>query len=635
MLQRRRLLTSLLLSLFSFSTAADPTPDSRCIGYNPNRTAFYGDTHIHSKYSLDASTQDTRTTPAQAYQFARGEKIGIQPWMDDGKPLRELQLSRPLDFAMVSDHAELLGEVGICADPSMKGYDSWQCKLFRGFPRAGYYMFNFVAMSQGERLGMCGEQGELCRQAAIGPWKAIQAAAEEAYDRSENCSFTTFIGYEWTGAPDAQNLHRNIMFKNNKVPTLPITYMDGSSAEQLYKNLEEQCRNGVEGCEAIAIPHNSNLSNGLMFATVRDDGKPITGEDGKLRASYEKLVEIMQHKGSSECYFNRGAPLGNADELCSFELLPYRDFSGQLHKSLNKPPEPSGGFVRQVLLDGLQQEQKLGENPFKLGIIASSDTHLGAPGAVEEDNFIGHGGAGKPGGGNVPKGLPDALEFNPGGLAAVWAEENTRESLFEAIKRRETFGTSGPRISVRFFGGYDYPENLCDRHDFVKTGYQNGVSMGGDLPATGEGKVPTFAISAMKDPGITEKPGMPLQRVQVIKGWIDQEGESREKVFEVAGNPNNGASVDLSTCQARGTGYESLCTVWKDPEFNPEQSAFYYTRVVENPSCRWSQQICSASKVDCSNPDTVSEDLKGCCSVDHQPVIQERAWSSPIWYKAG
>ena len=343
----------------------------------------------------------------------------------------------------------------------------------------------------------------------------------------------------------------------------------------------------------------------------------------------------MQHKGSSECYFNAGVPLSNADELCNFEQLPYRDFSGQSFDFRRKPAQADSGFVRQVLLDGLQQEQKMGENPFKLGFIASTDTHLGAPGAVEEDNFIGHGGAGKPNGGEVPTGLPDALEFNPGGLAVVWAEENTRESLFEAIRRRETFGTSGPRISVRFFGGYDYPENLCGSHDLVKTGYQKGVPMGGDLPAAEQNKVPTFAISAMKDPGVGDKAGMPLQRVQVIKGWIDGKGESKEKVFEVAGNPDNGASVDLSTCQTRGAGYESLCTVWKDPEFNPAQSAFYYTRVVENPSCRWSQKICSANKLDCSNPDTVSEELQGCCSVDHQPVIQERAWSSPVWYKPG
>ncbi|WP_062260740.1 DUF3604 domain-containing protein [Endozoicomonas arenosclerae] len=624
----RTLVVMIFSSLITDLSVADSVTNSAtCEDYNPHRTAFFGDTHIHSRYSLDASTQDTRTTPEQAYEFARGKKLGIQPWNSKGEAQRFLQLSRPLDFAMVSDHAELLGEVSICNNPESELYSSWQCVMLRDFPRGGYFLFNLVGMSEGKRLGFCGESGEFCRQAAIGPWKKIQAAAESAYDR---CQFTSFIGYEWTGAPDSQNIHRNVIFKNNQVPELPVSYIDGPSAEQLFQSLEKECREGKKGCDALAIPHNSNLSNGLMFPTLKKDGTPITAEEAKLRASYEKLVEVMQHKGSSECYFNQAAPLNNADELCGFEQLPYNQFSGRTFSFMKEAPKPSGGFIRQVLREGLQQEKKLGENPFKFGMIASTDTHLGAPGEVDEKNFKGHGGAGSPNKDKVKPGLPDALEYNPGGLAVLWAEENTRESLFSAMKRREAYGTSGPRISLRFFGGYEYPDNLCQSHDFVKEGYAKGVPMGGDL--SGGDKPLTFSISTLKDAGTQANPGTSLQRVQVIKGWIDEKGESREKVFDVAGNPDNGATVDLATCERKGEGFASLCTVWKDPEFDPGQSAFYYTRVVENPSCRWSQYICNANKVDCSKPETIGEGLEGCCSPEHQPVIQERAWSSPIWY---
>lgn len=620
-------LLTLLLGVSPALTASDAL-NTGCQNYNPQRTAFYGDTHIHSKYSLDASTKDTRTTPTQVYEFAKGQKLGVQPWSEDGKAQRFIQLDRPLDFAMVSDHSELLGEVEICSNPEAAGYDSWQCFTQRLVPNASYYLFNIYGNSMGKRLGFCGEDGENCRQAAAAPWKVLQDAAHENY---EPCHFTTFVGYEWSGAPEGQNLHRNVLFKNDKVPSLPVSYVDSGSPEKLYQKLNEECREGIEGCEVLAIPHNPNLSNGLMFNTVKNDGKPLTKEELSLRASYEKLIEIMQHKGSSECYFNQGAPLSNADELCNFEQLPYSDFKQQNYTFMRKLPTAKTGFVREALKDGLTLEQQLGENPFKFGIIASTDTHLGAPGMVQEEGFREHG-AGRPGTQDGQVGLPDNLEFNPGGLAAVWAEENTRKSIFEAIERRETFGTSGPRISVRFFGGYDYSENLCESHDFVEEGYKQGVPMGSDLPASAKGKVPVFAVSAMKDPGTQKKAGVDLQRIQVVKGWVDEKGVTQEKIFEVAGKADNGASVDLSICEPKGTGFEKLCSVWKDPEFNPEQSAFYYTRVVENPSCRWSQYICSANKVDCSNPETIREGLEGCCMPDHQPVIQERAWSSPIWY---
>ena len=324
------------------------------------------------------------------------------------------------------------------------------------------------------------------------------------------------------------------------------------------------------------------------------------------------------------------------DELCDFEQLPYDKFSGKFSSWAKEAPSADDGYLREVLRDGLREQKRIGVNPFKWGFVGSTDTHLGLPGAVDEKNFLGHGGAGTPAEVGAV-GLPDDLEFNPGGLAVLYAEQNTRDSLFAAMKRREAYGTSGPRIKVRFFGGWGYPANLCDSAEFVKHGYDNGVPMGGDLPARDVAAVteaPRFAVQAMQDPGVSNDPGTPLQRIQIIKGWVDSEGQSQESVFDVVGDANNGATVDLSNCKASGKGFQNLCTVWQDPSFDAMQNAYYYARVVENPSCRWSQYICSANKVDCANPDTIVEGLEACCSIEHRPTIQERAWTSPIWYTA-
>ncbi|WP_101760468.1 DUF3604 domain-containing protein [Oceanicoccus sp. KOV_DT_Chl] len=608
-----------------------------CTDRTPLRRAFFGDTHVHTKYSLDASTQDTRTTPAQAYQFAKGEKIGIQPWSDDGQPLRYLQLARPLDFAMVTDHAELMGEVSICNTPGLDGYGSWQCMIYRNFPRVGYYLFNATAMSMKTRLGFCGDDGQICIQAASMPWQEMQQAATDAYDQSENCEFTSFVAFEWTGVSSssdgAQNRHRNVIFRNDAVPSLPINSVETPAAHQLWDSLDEQCIDAGTGCDVIVIPHNSNLSDGSMFTGMRGD-QPITATDARQTARFETLVEVMQHKGSSECFFGAYAGVPE-DELCAFEQLPYNNFSGQSFESQREIPRPEGDFLREVLRDGLRYQQKLGVNPFKWGFIGSTDTHLGAPGATAEDNFLGHGGAGEPASESVNV-LPDALEFNPGGLAVLWAEQNTRDSLFAAMRRREAFGTSGPRMTVRFFGGWDYPQNLCEQADFVEQGYAGGVPMGGDLTlaANAQMAAPRFAVQASKDPGDINGSGTPLQRIQIIKGWVDAKGVSQEAIYEVAGNPDNGAAVNLSSCETRGSGYQQLCTVWQDPAFNAEENAWYYARVVENPTCRWSQKICAGNGVDCSNPKTITDGLEACCSEEHRPVIQERAWTSPIWYNA-
>ncbi len=634
MLNFCRFVLVLLLSGQSFAAimpaAEEVTEDVfRCSHYSALRTAFYGDTHVHTKYSLDASTQDTRTTPAEAYQFAKGWRLGIQPWNKQGRAQRSLRLQRPLDFTALTDHAELIGEVKICNSPGMEGYRSWSCKLYRWWPRGAYYLFNYMSSVEATHLGFCGDNGALCKQAALGPWQETQQAAEEAYDRSEACSFTSFVAYEWTGVtPGSGNLHRNVIFRNEQVPEFPFSWIDGPSKEALWQALDRECINAEGNCDVLTIPHNSNLSGGLMFTLTGPDGKPVTAEHTRWRARMEPLVEVTQHKGTSECFFAEGT----RDELCAYEQLSYQTFKGQNSRSLAKAPDSTTGFLREVMLQGLQEQQRLGENPFKWGWLGSTDTHLGAPGAVSERDFQGHGGAGVPANDDLPKGLPDALEFSPGGLAVLYAEQNTRDSLFDAMRRKEAYGTSGPRIGVRFFAGWDYPENLCEQQDLLARAYAGGVAMGGDLNNAPAGRAPRFVVQAVKDVGDKDFPGTDLQRVQIIKGWVDSAGNTQSKVFDVAGDANNGASVDLSTCDRKGSGFASLCSVWQDPEFTAADNAYYYARVLENPSCRWSQYICSANKVDCSNADSITEGLEGCCADDHRPVIQERAWTSPIWY---
>ena len=615
-----------VLALFAVPTAAE-SERVPCATQAPQKRAFFGDLHVHTRYSLDASTQGTRTTPAQAYQFARGERIGIQPWTPDGKAERSLQLSRPLDFAMVSDHAELIGEVYMCNTPEFEGYNSWQCLVYRHWSRGAFYLFNYMATIEQSHMGQCGDDDALCLLAALQPWQATQQAAEDFYDRSTDCEFTTFVGYEWTGMDSSNggNLHRNVVFRNAEVPRLPASFIDEPAAHLLWDSLRDNCNDSGSGCDSLVIPHNSNYSAGSMFTGLMDDGAPMTEEYAASRARFEPLVEIMQHKGASECYFEMGV---TEDELCAFEQLPKDNIAG-----FNDPPTPNTGFVRKVLVDGLVIENELGVNPYQFGVIASTDTHLGTPGAAREDLFLGHGGAGVSAEKEIPLGLPDELIYNPGGLAVLWAHENSREALFDAMRRREAYGTSGPRIISRFFAGWDFPANLCEAPDRIERAYASGVPMGSILPNERDAQArPTFLVTASQDAGTSTTPGTPLQRLQVIKGWVDASGQRRERVMDVAGNADNGAAVDLQSCATSGSGFADLCTVWVDKDFDPSERAYYYSRAVENPTCRWSQRMCAAAGVNCALPDTVSEGYKGCCVAEHRPIVQERAWSSPVWY---
>lgn len=600
-----------------------------CAHRSPERLALFGDLHVHTRYSLDAATMDTRNSPHDAYRFARGERIGIQPHDAQGRPLRTVQLDRPLDFAAVTDHAEVFGELETCRDAGLEGHLSMQCRIYRGWPRVAFFLMNRAA-SIGDRPGFCGEAGSRCLEASRRPWQEMQLAAEAAYDRSDACRFTSFTGYEWTGSGSASaNLHRNVIFENDIVPDLPTSFIDEPTPEGLWAALDRTCSVDKPGCDVVVIPHNSNLSDGQMFPVTLPDGQPIGLETAEVRHRFERLVEVMQHKGDSECRLG----VQSEDELCGFEKLETTNMASRFMPWMNGGFAPRM-FVRNVLKEGLVQERRLGVNPFEYGIIASTDTHLGTPGLVDESaSFPGHGGAGKPPDQAPGGGLPDDADFNPGGLAAVWAEENSRSAIFAALKRRETFGTSGPRIVVRFFAGHGLGEHLCEAPDRVKRAYARGVPMGGTLETRSDpGAVPRFLVSALADPGTDGLPGTDLQRIQIVKGWLD--GDTvRERVVDVAGG-DNGASVDPLSCEPSGEGARELCATWVDPEFDASQPSFYYARVLENPTCRWSQRICRASGVVCEgDAANVPPGLEDCCSPSHVPTIQERAWSSPIWMR--
>ena len=627
-------------------------PGARCLHYNALRSPFFGDLHVHTGLSLDANTTGTTIRPTDSYRYAKGEEIGLPPHDDQGNPTRTSQLLKPLDFAAITDHVELFGEVEVCTNEEdyPVEYNSPECQFFRQSPENAFLFFNFtqlglplatlppeIAAIPGvdqiplgggggdvPRLAMCGPQGATCLEAAKTPWLEIQAAAEEHYDRSENCEFTTFVAYEYTAAPRSLNQHRNVIFKGEVVPEQPPAYQENTTPVKLWEALTDRCRL-EDGCEYLTIPHNSNLSGGTMF-DVPDESP----EYAATRQLNEPLAEIYQHKGQSECLNTMGA--GMQDELCGFEIVPYDNLSGNRFGGANAGPPKEEDYLREALKDGLAREENIGVNPFKYGLIGSTDTHLGAPGLDNELNYPGHGGASTASG----DGLPDEIEYSPGGLAVLWAEENTRESLYDAMRRREAYATSGTRPTVRFFGGWDIPIDACNRPDLIDVAYQIGVPMGGDLPANDDPDAsPVFVVGALRDPGIAGDNAQPLQHIQIIKGWVEG-GEKMEMVYQVAGNPNNGATVDTASCNASGPGFAALCGVWQDPSFDPSQHAFYYARVVENPSCRWSTRQCNAAGYDeaaCADPDSVPAGFADCCNTSFPKTIQERAWTSPIWYR--
>jgi hypothetical protein len=620
------------------STVLRPYEESRaaCASHNPLRNLYFGDLHVHTALSFDANAFDVRTTPAEAYGFARGAAVALPPLDVSGVGTRTIQLERPLDFAAVTDHSEYLGEVEECTTPGSPNYGSATCTTYRGEEYAAVRLFGFPLVVGPPRFrDVCAPGVQECLTQGAEVWQRVQDAAEQAYDRTASCAFTSFVAYEYTSAKGTSTHHRNVVFRNERVP-YPTTFFEQPEPQGLWSELAATCRDAATGCDVLAIPHNSNESNGNMFFVEYPGTHTLAGERGQaqLRGAMEPLVEIYQHKGDSECMNGLSGVIGASDEQCDFEKdpRPFQDCG-----------DGTGGggvsrfgcfsrldFVRNVLLAGLQEDARLGVNPYRLGIIASTDTHNGTPGAVDEAGFVGHRGidddtpAKQLGNGVL---TPGGIQFSPGGIVGVWAEENSRPGIFDALRRREVFGTSGPRIAVRFFGGWNLPAGLCSDPDMLADAYAAGVPMGSLLDEpSGPATAPSFLVSAQRDPGTLSRPGAQLQRIQIVKGWIEQ-GQSHQQVFDVAGDPDNGATVDVDTCVASGPGDDSLCAVWIDPGFDPSQHAYYYVRVLENPTCRWSTITCNGlAPVDrpsaCSDPGV-------------EKTIQERAWSSPIWYRPG
>jgi hypothetical protein len=642
------LLLGLLMCVSGCTEDADPPvtgapPEDRayteerepCADFNPVRNLYFGALHVHTSLSFDAWSWDIYSGPEDAYRFAKGEAIALPPLDGSGQGTRTVQLEHPLDFVAVTDHAEFFAEVEACVTAGSEAYDSSLCTLYREGTDEGMIAISApLAMSNPVRSQViCGPDGIDCPAVAESVWKRVRDAAEGVYDRSSVCSFTAFAGYEYTEL--ANNLHRNVIFRNENVPDLPVSYIDQPTPEGLWVELKRTCLDSVEDCDVLAIPHNSNLSSGKMFyAEVA--GAESTQEEREiaaLRSEMEPLVEIFQHKGDSECRNGLSGILGQPDELCGFEKLNEADVDDcgdgtGAFRVMGMGCLSRWDFVRNALLGGLREEERLGVNPYRLGMIGGTDTHNATPGAVVEEQFYGHVGRGED---TVeerlaPRGFnPKGIITNPGGLAAVWAEENSRDAIFDAMQRREVYGTSGPRITVRLFGGWEFSNTLCQEPDFVEVGYEQGVPMGGDLPVQpAAATAPRFAVLAMREPDLAARPGTDLQRIQIVKGWMTSDQELSQKVYDVAGDPDNGAGVDLQTCKTTGEGADTLCAVWTDPEFDPTQRTFYYARVVENPTCRWSTFQCLGVAPE-ERPDT-------CSDPSIAKTIQERAWSSPIWY---
>jgi hypothetical protein len=632
---------------------ASTEADAKCGNYDEERRPFFGDLHVHTKYSVDAVIFGTQNGPHEAYAFGRGRRLDLGP-ITDGTPANTTQLARPLDFLGVTDHSEGFGLANICYTPGTTGYDSPECSVLRNdgpvaLPANIPFLAAAAAVISPTPTGpaTCLLPGVNCPAAAATIWQDEQAAAAEANDP---CTFTSFVAYEWTATPFGANLHRNVIFRNEHVPAAPVTYTDTGMPDhtKLWSQLQSACKDGVPGCDVITIPHNSNVSAGLMFQDPKD------AQEASDRQIWEPLVEVAQHKGVSECHFDKkfGSGVDTTDEMCAFEQVPdlLLITPAQLPDAAAPPPAELSprSFIRSTLKAGLQIAQA-GEvdtanptqlahiNPFKFGFIGSTDTHNATPGNTEEQGWVGHLASMDATKESRVSSL-NAIARNPGGLAVVWAEQNTRNSIFDALRRRETYATSGTRPTVRFFGGWNLDPKLCGDPALVKTAYQNGVPMGADLPTAPAGSgAPTFLTWALQDAGSDALPGVPLQRIQIVKGWVDSSGQTHEQVYDVAPNsPSTSTAVDPQTCSAEVTGEAELCSVWRDPAFDKTQAAFYYARVLEDPKCRWSVADCRAVGVDpfAASCDTSSSNpYNECCASNIDPVIQDRAWASPIWYR--
>ncbi len=575
-----------------------------------DRQVFFGETHLHTVLSFDSYIFGNRNDPDQAYRYAKGEEITHPA----GFPMK---LPRPLDFQAVTDHAIYLGMLPAMHDPREAVAKHPISLEMRKAKTPGERLIAFQKLFP--RLNPNVADDLVDDNIMKSAWAKIIDAAER---HNEPGKFTTFIAYEFTSGPENQNLHRNVFFQGSKAPDLPFSRIMSSDPEDLWDWMDGL---RAEGVDTLAIPHNSNGSNGLMFGEKRFSGEPIDRAYSEQRMRNEPIVEVTQVKGDSETH----PLLSPNDEWADFEIMPYR--IGAWVES-----KVQGSYVREAYRDGLALARQGRGNPYKFGLIGASDTHVGA-GAFSEDNYwskVGIVDATAALRGSVPmaKPGPNGEKYNENffhtwgasGLAGIWAEENTRDSLFAAMRRKETFATTGPRIKLRFFASGGFDADILEKSDMVAQAYQKGVPMGGDLGLKA-GRQPAFILWAMRD-----HESASLQRLQIVKGWIDAEGKTHEKLFDVAcaGGvavnattqrcPDNGASVDVASCKWQApTGDDEMKTLWRDPEYQAGQQSFYYVRVLENPTCRWSSWDAKRAGV------PPRPDLKA--------TVQERAYSSPIW----
>lgn len=606
---------------------------------NPLKTAYFGDVHVHTTLSFDGFSMGTIATPADAYRYARGEPLEHPAGF-------VMQLRKPLDFYAVTDHAMFMGVAREAADTSTEYSKYPLAEKVHGLNAPENRGTDLV--SSARRIKAFStflddnvdsvQAGEIDVEHPLSvmsrAWREVVEAARHYNDPGH---FTTLVGYEYTAmAPDAGNLHRNVLFRDaENLPVQPFSTMHSENPEDLWDWMDAMRAKGVE---SLAIPHNSNGSNGHMFEMTKTDGRPIDAAYVEQRLRNEPIVEITQIKGTSETH----PLLSTRDEWAGFEITNERVASSLLSK-------PEGSYVRQALQRGLILERQGLGNPYDFGVIGSSDSHNASSG-VDEDSYVSKLGLLSADGkmrGSVPYGWWEGLliglgssgliervdgkpyiagsvpSFGAAGLAGVWAEANTREDIYDAFRRRETFATSGPRISLRFFASAEFDSGLLNDRDAVATAYRLGTSMGGKLKLENDAR-PSFFIWAQSDPD-----SYTLQRMQIVKGWINEAGEVKEAVYDVAcaGGvpvdtvtqrcPDNNASVDVSSCEvSASTGDTQLKTVWQDPDYIAGQVAFYYARVLENPSCRWSTWDAVRAGVE-PRP-------------DFPATIQERAWSSAI-----
>ncbi|MDX1432000.1 MAG: DUF3604 domain-containing protein, partial [Gammaproteobacteria bacterium] len=576
---------------------------------NPERDVYYGEQHVHTSWSFDAFAFGTTLTgPEDFYQYALG------------KPTRhpggyEVTITQPLDWAAVTEHSDYFGIVQEANDPEspLRKNSPWLARAL-GVAAERDPMLAFKVLSATIAKGH--PVKELTDPAVVAPvWRRIVEIADKYYEPGK---FTTFAAYEWTSTPDARNLHRNIFFLDSKkVPEVPFAPSDSQDPRDLWRWMDAQ---RAAGNELLAVSHNANLSDGVMFPTEVDHaGRPIDRAWAEARMRNEPLTEMKQVKGQSETT----PGLSPNDEFALYEI-----FVWQLLGAKGAPRE-YGSYARQAYKDGIASEQARGFNPYKFGMASGSDSHVSVV-PYRQENFFGvHGTvddtAEKRLDGATVLGL-NSLWVTPAGLSAVWAEENTREAIFAAMKRKETYSTSGVRITLRFFGGWGLDAAMLERNDWVKSAYAAAVPMGTDLPAP-RAEAPSFVVWAMK-----EADSGNLDRVQIIKGW-SMNGQSFEKIYDVAwaGDrapdpatgkvPSIGSTVDLAKGTYTNTiGAAELKAVWTDPDFDPSLDAFYYARVLEIPTPRWS--TIQAAKLGRVPPS----------GAGFRPTIQERAWSSPIWY---